>query len=132
MLYSEYRLDFNGKRAILSSQDRLVRCISLDTGDKTKFTSTEEIVVIFSFMAMELYERRGISMGDHITIRQHDFPIERAEYMISELQRVHGLKPPILEKRVELEGFTTFPEDWYRLSIREFNELMNRWIRGEL
>lgn len=59
MLHKEYRLDLSEKRAILTSKDKLVRCIDLTTGDETQLTPSEEAIIVCHLMTLELYEMRG-------------------------------------------------------------------------
>lgn len=128
MLYYQYRLDINEKRAILNSRDKSVKCIDLNTGDETQLTPSEEAIIVCHLMTLELYERKGIDVGDYLSINP-DYPVERAEHVICEIQRIYNISPPTLEKRVKC---TKLPEDWQYLDEEGFSHLMHQWIDGKI
>ncbi len=112
MRYPEYRIDFNGKRAILRSQDRSVRCVDLSTGEESRFSPSEQIILSCYFMTMEYYEIHGRDVCDQILlIDPPEITPEEAEVCIGQLQRLYHLKPLTLERRAGKWMATQFLEN---------------------
>ncbi len=99
MRHLEYRIDFNGKRAILQSRRRLVECIDLSTDCESSFSPDEENLLLSCFMVMEYCELQGRYVRDYLSNYKPRITPEEAKEVVDRLEREYNLKPFAFVKR---------------------------------
>ncbi len=142
MHHREYRIDFNGKRAIFDSKTRNIVAIVLETEQETTLTDVEELHLVYLLYFIESCERNGKGIGEHLGLnilggRMAD--LMRKIHEIKEQYRLENitLYDPKLKKRRmivnrQAVGVTTLPNGWHRFSNEYFSQLMYDWIEGRL
>jgi len=147
MLYDEYRVDFNGKRAIFNSRAREIVVIDLSTELVIEPIPEEQAGLLYCILKREKEELEGRVNKEVRTMEgavscafiqwEGDIELGKLEYRIINLWRRYSLKdidikvPRKLPRR-EVVELTPIPEGTNYLSDGKFSQLISDWVKGRL
>lgn len=93
MRHLEYRIDYNGKRAILQSRNGVIECVDLSTDFESSFSPDERDLILNAFMVAQYLEFQGKNVRDYIPDYHPRITPEQARAIVDLLEQEHQLKP---------------------------------------